>query len=139
MNQMVRQIGYVLILATIPALVSLCLYGRHPWGKKSNSVKVVTLTQVSTYGNVLWVDARSRAEYDREHIPGGLLLNEEEWDALLPPLLDQWQPEQWIVIYCDSKQCHNSKSLALRLREAGLENVYLLKGGWVAWTKSRQQ
>ena len=95
----------------------------------------VPLVQVLSWKKkVLWVDARTPAEFQAAHIPGAIALNEQNWHQGLPALLDAWSPESRIVVYCDSRKCDSSKLIAERLnREAGLENVFFLKDGWLAW------
>lgn len=80
---------------------------------------------------VLWVDARSQAHYEEGHFPGALLLNEDAWEAGFGALVEVWQPEQTIIVYCDALECRASRDVAARLREElGAENVYHLRGGW---------
>ena len=46
----------------------------------------VTMTEVRTLettGGVLWVDARVRSEFLKAHVPGAILLNEQEWEQLM--------------------------------------------------------
>lgn len=84
---------------------------------------------------VLWLDARPRAEFEDSHITGAVLLNEQEWDSQLVHVFDVWQPETPIVVYCDAG-CQSSEKVALRLRDMGVEPVYFLRGGYDAWKKS---
>lgn len=83
-------------------------------------------------GDLIWVDARSRDEYDRGHVPGAILLNEENWNSLLGNLFEAWQPPRTIVVYCNVG-CQTSQKVADRLRDLGIEPVYVLKGGYDAW------
>lgn len=78
----------------------------------------------------LWVDARPRQEFDQAHVAGALPLNEDEWDASLPAVLEQWTPGRPLVVYCGGGACRASKEVAARLRDAGLSPVYVLRGGW---------
>ncbi|MBE2180962.1 MAG: rhodanese-like domain-containing protein [Chthoniobacterales bacterium] len=83
---------------------------------------------------VLWIDARPQSEFDRGHVPGAMLLNEDHWDDLLPAVLEAWMPGRPLVVYCGSEGCRASHQVAERLRvEAGLPDVHVLKGGWEAW------
>lgn len=84
---------------------------------------------------VLWIDARSEKEFQAEHIPGALWLNETDFELGLDALLDRWSPETTLVVYCSSKTCDASQHLASRLKQSGFSVVYVLEGGWEAWRK----
>ena len=86
--------------------------------------------------DAIWIDARPQEEFEREHVPGALLLNEDRWNELLPQVLAIWAPEKRVVVYCSSESCGSSREIAHRLRkEAGLTNVFVLEGGWEAWKR----
>lgn len=85
----------------------------------------------------LWIDGRSEADFAADHIPGALPLGEAQFTAQLGPILAAWQPGQRIVVYCSSASCTASKTLAQRLRDAGLTDVHHLQGGWEAWAAAR--
>lgn len=94
----------------------------------------VLLETALEWKDAFWVDARPRREYETEHVPGALLLNEDEWNALLPDFLDIWQEDRPIVVYCSSLSCEASHAVAERMRrELALPKVFVLKGGWEAW------
>jgi len=83
---------------------------------------------------LMWVDARPETAYAQQHIPGAVLLNEDEWDELFPELFARWQPELEVVVYCDSSLCDASHQVAERLRkDLQADRVYVLHGGWQAW------
>jgi rhodanese-related sulfurtransferase len=128
------QLAIVLGLALLPALVSGALqlkWSAEPPPRQGE----VTLAMVHEMGDhVLWVDARARAKYDHEHIPGAVLLNEDEWNKLFPAFSDAWDPDKVVVVYCDGGSCEASHAVAERLRkELQNQNVYVLKGGWSTW------
>jgi rhodanese-related sulfurtransferase len=131
--QALRQLAALLALALAPALVSglvqLKLIDREPLQDE------VAANVAQSWGvKVQWVDARPRAKFEQGHIPGAVLLNEDEWDRLVPAFLDAWEPEKVVVVYCEGGSCDASHSVARRLREdLKLENVHVLKGGWAAW------
>ena len=86
-------------------------------------------------GEVLWIDARSRADYLAGHIPGALLLNEQEADQLLfehfELLQDNRKP---VVVYCDERGCQASRRMASYLRDRlpGMD-IRVLRGRWQEW------
>ena len=89
---------------------------------------------------VLWVDARNADAFERQHVPGACLLNEDSWQELIPEFLAAWKPDTRVVIYCDSQKCHASDEVAVRLgRELKISNVYVLKGGWDSWLHSQRK
>lgn len=102
----------------------------------------VTLAQARQWeaeGGVLWIDARARAQYDKEHVPGALLLNEEEWDTLmLERINDLMGNQRPVVIYCDAQQCDASHRLAQKLTDLGIPQIHVLAGGWPAWKSANQ-
>lgn len=95
----------------------------------------VRMATVQMWGDkVLWVDARSRQKYDAEHVPGAVLLNEDDWENQVPAFLNEWDPEKAVVVYCDGAACDASHAVRKRLvEELQIPTVYVLKGGWVAW------
>jgi rhodanese-related sulfurtransferase len=86
---------------------------------------------------VHWIDARSEEEYARDHIPGALCLNEQNWEEVLPQLFETWQPPTQIVVYCDAG-CPASAKIAGKLEELGIEPVKIMEGGFEAWKRSNK-
>ena len=136
-----RQAVILAALALLPG-IGEAIYFRDKvsWQSPIPASEMATLTQARAWnGNTIWVDARPDAEFEREHIPGAVLLNEDRWNELLPQFLDSWSPEKRVVVYCSSQSCNASREVARRLRdEAQLKNVFVLQGGWEEWLKSRK-
>jgi rhodanese-related sulfurtransferase len=132
-GQALRQLAALLALALAPALVSGLIQLKRTGPPLVEDEVAPSLVQ--TWGaQVMWVDARPRTKFETGHISGALLLNEDEWDRLVPAFLDAWEPEKIVVVYCDGGSCDASHAVARRLRgELKLENVRVLKGGWKAW------
>jgi rhodanese-related sulfurtransferase len=129
-----RQFLILALLAVVPALVSgaiqLKWQKNEPLAPGEIRAEAVRLWK----DQVVWVDARPRARYDTGHIDGAVLLNEDEWDALVPEFLNVWDPEKAVVVYCDGGGCDASHDVANRLRrDFAIETVYVLKGGYPAW------
>lgn len=87
-------------------------------------------------GEVLWLDARSRAEWQRDGLPGALLVTthaSENFDELVAGALEQLAAAKRVVIYCSDTGCGTSHEVAKRLREFGIGPEYhVLYGGWRA-------
>ncbi len=142
MKALLRQSVALLALALLPAAVqALYLRDKIPWQSRVAESDLVSVEVARDWGaNALWVDARPTEEFEREHIPGAVLLNEDRWNELLPPFLgQQWSPEKKIVVYCSAASCNLAEDVARRLREeAKLPNeIRILKGGWEAWREKK--
>ncbi len=135
-----RQVLLLCLLALIPAVATGLFHPKRPsWQADALKPGEVLLSIVMGWKEkVLWVDARSQKAYDQEHIPGAVLLNEDAWDDLLGGVLQRWVPGQTVIVYCDDRQCRSSHGVARRLREAGVEPVYVLKGGWSTWQSAKK-
>jgi len=87
----------------------------------------------------MWVDARPDEEFSRDHVPGAFSLNEDHWNELLAQFLPNLSRDKRVVVYCSAESCNAARDVAKRLRdEAQLKDVFVLKGGWEEWLKSRK-
>lgn len=138
MRSLLRQTALLLGLAFLPA-VGEALYFRDKvsWQSRVAESEMVAVDLARSWGaGAIWVDARPDAEFDRDHVPGAILLNEDRWNELLSQFLQQqWSPEKKIVVYCSAESCNVAGDVARRLREeAKLPNeIRVLKGGWEEW------
>jgi rhodanese-related sulfurtransferase len=134
-----RQLIVLLALAAAPALVSgvVQLKWQPPPPPAADEISFEAARKLGD--QVLWVDARPRAKFEREHIPGAVLLNEDDWVRLVGPFLDAWAQEKTIVVYCDGGSCEASHHVARRIKEElQIENaVWVLQGGWDAWLRHK--
>lgn len=91
-------------------------------------------------GQVLWIDARLREHFEKAHVPGALLLNEQELDALMIQHIEKLQDNKKpVVVYCDGHACQASRKIRKYLMETmALENVWVLHGGWPAWQAAQK-
>jgi rhodanese-related sulfurtransferase len=136
----IRQALLLSVLAVLPA-IGEAIYFRHhvSWNSRIPPSEIVDVDLARSWGgDVIWVDARPDNEYQQDHIPGAISLNEDRWNELLPQFLGQWAPEKKVVVYCSTKSCNLAGDVARRLREeVQLKNVFVLEGGWEEWLRSK--
>ena len=139
-SRVLREALLLIALACVPA-VGEAIYFRDKvsWQSPVPASALVKVAQARAWGDtVIWVDARPDSEFERDHVPGALSLNEDRWNELLPQFLAVWSPEKKVVVYCSTEGCNASREVAHRLRnEAQLKDVFVLEGGWKEWLKSR--
>jgi rhodanese-related sulfurtransferase len=84
--------------------------------------------------SVMFVDARSLAEFTESHVEGAVHLPLEALEGgARPDALSVLDPGAKIVIYCGGGDCHASHDVAIRLNALGFKSCYVLKEGFPAW------
>jgi len=143
----IQQALILITLALLPALGEAIYFrNRVSWQSRLSASEVVTVNQAQSWGdNVTWVDARPAEEFEHDHIPGAILLNEYGWNELLPQFLGQWSPDKRVVVYCSAQSCNAAAEVARRLREEaqlkdneGKNCVFVLEGGWEEWQEANR-
>ncbi len=140
MRKTLLQAAALVLLAAVPATLAAFFHPRRPaFSETVRDGEIAAETAARAPGRYLWVDARPAGEFAASHAPGALRLTEDEWDALLPAVLQAWPSEMPAIVYCGSRQCGDSAAVARRLREFHLGPVLVLKGGWEAWMRARKK
>jgi rhodanese-related sulfurtransferase len=80
----------------------------------------------------LFLDARPRAFYEMEHIPGALALPEDDFDASFQKIEPQLRSSLDVIVYCSGYGCEASHIVARKLKERGVPAA-ILHEGWPAW------
>ena len=143
MKALLRQSLVLFALALIPAAVqALYLRDRIPWQSRVAESDLVSVDVARGWGaDAIWIDARPTDEFERDHVPGAVSLNEDRWsEALSQFLAKDWSPEKKIVVYCSSQSCNLAEDVTRRLRnEVKLPNeIRILNGGWEAWLAQKK-
>jgi rhodanese-related sulfurtransferase len=135
-----REALHLLAITLLAAVATHFIHPRAPqWFEKHEPLArdEVTLDLIAKkWGEeVLWIDARARQAFEAGHIPGALLLNEQEADALMFEHIEKLQGNTGpIIVYCDGHACQASRRIAAYLRERlPAAEIYVLRGGWKLW------
>lgn len=137
--RVLRGVLWMGLAALVPAGAAAIWHPRRPHWISDRAVEEIDLATVRRWpAGVLWIDARPGAMYHREHIPDARHLPLEEWEERIDGVLDAWRREIPTVVYCAGGDCDASREVALRLkRDAQMDNVFVLKGGWEAWKNAQ--
>ena len=82
---------------------------------------------------VLFIDCRPSEQFETGHIAGALSLRSET-EQISAPWLAILRGARTVITYCDAAGgCASSVRLAERLRQAGVADARILKGGLPAW------
>jgi len=115
------------------------------WSEKSNlvtssgeklEISLSEATNLFNKGETVFIDARSRAEYDVGHIKGAKSLPYKEADSKFVEAMAGISEDSSVITYCDGETCELSMELAVFLRNAGYKNVMVLSNGWSVWKQN---
>jgi rhodanese-related sulfurtransferase len=140
MKQAILQASLIALLAGV---VAAAVYQVHPRAPalylmleplRSDEVGLKEINE-RWKGDVVWLDARPRDQFNLAHVPGARLLNEQDFDNQLLEMLDILQTTtKPVILYCGGQKCEASRHVREKLLTmVPLENCFVLKGGWPAW------
>ena len=145
-----RQVLFIALIVLIAGFVSNRLRSDkmplvEDWSAKSNlvtssgenlEISLAEATNLFNKGDAVFIDARSRAEYDAGHIKGAKSLPYKEADWKFVEAMAGVSEDSAVITYCDEETCELSMELAVFLRNAGYKNVKVLSNGWSAWKQN---
>jgi len=102
-----------------------------PFFSKSHikSIGPLEAKEMIASGNIIIIDVRSSDMFGQAHIDGAILGGRSNWEAHIENI----DRSKRIICYC--YEGISSKSYCRKLKRAGFEHVYNLKGGFDAWKK----
>jgi rhodanese-related sulfurtransferase len=121
--------GLTYLVKGPPARSHLC----DPATRKADEI---CLSEITNPSGILWVDARSRAVWQKNGLPGSILWNldpAEDMLAFEANNAEKIAAAQKVIIYCGDENCGVSRQVAERIRQLDLgPQVLVLNGGWRA-------
>jgi rhodanese-related sulfurtransferase len=81
----------------------------------------------------LFVDARSRDNYNEGHIKGAVSLPVGQFDEKIEAFMEKYPPEKAIVTYCAGRTCEDSHNLAQLLLAFGYTEINVFIDGFPEW------
>ena len=141
------KMGFLLLLSVIVALLFNAVRPQgiplvENWKEKMatrqmpEGIQRMSFNQVTEHfktGDVLFLDARDAAFYERNHIRGAVNLPVQAFDTIYPDVKDKLGYDKLIIVYCDGNQCEMSDELATRLIAEGYTQLGVYIGGIEEW------
>lgn len=98
------------------------------------------LDSIPSEMDVVWVDARSRAAWERDGVPDSVLWNldpTEDMQVFEAETAMRAVMTPRVVVYCGDENCGVSRQVAERIRALDLgAEVFVLHGGWRALSEA---
>jgi rhodanese-related sulfurtransferase len=88
-------------------------------------------SMLSAGDEVVIVDVRARADFEKGHVPGAVSLPKEEWRNPKGLAKDKTN-----ILYCYSQVCHLAAKAAVELASQGYP-VMEMDGGFEAWKENK--
>lgn len=134
---MFREFAIITLLTVLGAAYSLVSgLAPLPWAEPELEAGEIRLVDAQVL-DVIWVDARSEAEFTKGHAPQAVFYDQADPANSMVDILQRWlEAPRIVVVYCSDEACGTSKKVAEALR-ANIPDaeIYSLKGGWSAWSR----
>lgn len=102
--------------------------------KKYQTIDARTLRErLASDDRPVLVNALAREAFDEERIPGSISIPASDALRLAPTVLAKDQP---VVVYCASRNCTASPTLAQKLVDLGFGEVVDFEGGVEEWERA---
>jgi S1-C subfamily serine protease/rhodanese-related sulfurtransferase len=113
------------------------MWGRRWWKNRYRILPAQMIGFIEKGLSPILVDARTKNDYETSplKLPSSVRLDPDEAQAGRINL--DADAKQMIVVYCTSPEEQTSERVAAILRQRGLHNVRILKGGLGGWTNAR--
>ncbi len=96
-----------------------------------HNVKEITVTDLKKLDAAIYLDARSKAEYEVSHVKNSVWVGYDDFDV---KKLNDYDKSKNIIVYCSVG--YRSEKIAKRLEKDGFKNVHNLYGGLFEWYNS---
>jgi rhodanese-related sulfurtransferase len=84
-------------------------------------------------GEYIFVDARSREDYEQGHVKGAVSLPVGQFEEEISAFLASYPPEASIITYCSGRTCEDSHHLAEYLMASGYDKINVFIDGFPGW------
>ncbi len=84
-------------------------------------------------GDYIFVDARSRDDFEEGHIKGAVSLPVGQFEEKIAAFMERYPPEASIVTYCSGRTCLDSHHLAEFLMDFGYDKIGVFIDGFPGW------
>jgi|DewCreStandDraft_4_1066084.scaffolds.fasta_scaffold03822_10 rhodanese-related sulfurtransferase len=85
-------------------------------------------------GRAVFIDARSRVEYNESHIKGSISIPTNATPEEINDLKNKLKGKI-LVTYCHGIGCHLSDKVSYKLFDMGYRNIAIFFGGWNKWNE----
>lgn len=134
----VLQAAAILLLAVIAAALTWWIVGPPDKGCDPTTLKPgeICLQSIPQDKEALWIDARSRKDWQRDGLLGSILWNldtTEDMNTMEAEAAMKIFNTPYVIVYCSDRECGTSKKVAQRIQDLELgAEVHVLHGGWQA-------
>lgn len=104
-------------------------------------VNLPELLNLMANRNIVILDARESGFFEMGHIPGALNLSRRNFESDLKKVGTQvpdWAKRQ-VIVYCSGVDCEDSRKVAEKLLQLGVQDIAIFTEGWKVWQETGQE
>ncbi len=106
--------------------------------KELESISIENAQELLKIGKAIFVDLRSKDDFERSHIPKSLNFSSKNIYDLLAFLDQQVSKQTEIILFGTDREDDTPTETALFLQMTGHENVKIMAEGWAGWNETHQ-
>jgi membrane protein DedA with SNARE-associated domain/rhodanese-related sulfurtransferase len=131
---LMAKLGFWLGVALLAVLVLYIIFKCVRRARVHRSLRIARITplelkqRMDQGESITIIDLRNAFEWQKGHIPGALILSEDQLDTVIPSLL-----ERQVILYCSCPNDVSSAGIAVRLKLKGVKFIRPLEGGFPNW------
>ncbi len=140
MNKTIKEITLILLLSVGSSILintainkNISIFYTEIEFKQGRDISTKDAYRLFHDGNVLFIDSRSKGDYEDGHIKDAENLPIHSSRVKKINFMNVIPRDGKIVIYCVDANCPSAKRLTGELNFMGYKNVMIYSEGWIAW------
>jgi len=140
-NPLAQALLILVVSAALGALVNAARPKPVPWDSKPAfdilpHLPLAESLEAFDAGDCLFIDARPVEFFQQGHILNAISVPLTAPEAEVLDAVQKDHPYRRLIIYCEDENCDAADAMARRMKRMGYANLFVLEGGWLAWSKA---
>lgn len=142
-NAFAQAILLLIVSAALGSGVNLVRPKSVPWGNTPAyeifpHLELTEAAKELEAGDCLFLDARPIEFFQQSHVLNAISVPLSTPEAEVKKAVPVAHSFRRIIIYCEDKDCDAADGMARRMKRLGYDKLFVMEGGWRAWSEANQ-